>query len=96
MFLVRMRFSSVPKIWLARVTRNDRTPTVEYTGGYVELWRSNLRGRRPVRADCRLRADQKHIREQSAILLKTPRPYPVLARNAAGARTNPPLAYDSN
>jgi hypothetical protein len=31
-----------------------------------------LRGRRPVRADHRLRADEKHIRTQSAIFYKTP------------------------
>jgi len=30
-----------------------------------------LRGRRPVRADRRFRADEKHIRTQSAILYKT-------------------------
>jgi hypothetical protein len=34
----------------------------------IELWRPNLRGRRPVRADRRLHADEKHIRAQSAIL----------------------------
>jgi hypothetical protein len=39
---------------------------------YVELWRLILRGRRPVRADHRLRADEKHIRTQSAILDNPP------------------------
>jgi hypothetical protein len=33
--------------------------------------RPHLRGRRPVRADRRLRADEKHIRTQSAILYKS-------------------------
>ena len=42
-------------------------------GGYIERRRSNLRGRRPVRADRRLRADEKRIRAQSAILYRTPR-----------------------
>jgi hypothetical protein len=32
---------------------------------------SSLRGRRPVRADRRLRTDEKHIRAQSAILDNT-------------------------
>ena len=36
--------------------------------------RSNLRGRRPVRADRRLRTDKKHIRVQSTILYETPSP----------------------
>jgi hypothetical protein len=40
-------------------------------GGYFELCSSKLRGRRPVRADRRLRADEKRIRTQSAILDKT-------------------------
>ena len=31
-----------------------------------------LRGRKTVRADCRLRTDEKHIRVRSAILYKTP------------------------
>jgi hypothetical protein len=39
---------------------------------HIELQRSLLRGRRPVRADRRLRTDEKHIRAQSAILDKTP------------------------
>jgi len=38
-----------------------------------ERHRQILRGRRPVRADRRLRADEKHIRTQSAILIKAPR-----------------------
>jgi hypothetical protein len=37
-----------------------------------------LRGRKTVRADRRLRADEKHIRTQSAILDKTPTPCLVL------------------
>jgi len=32
---------------------------------------SNMRGRRPVRADRQLRADEKHIRAQLTILQKT-------------------------
>ena len=40
---------------------------------HPELHRQNLRGRRPVRADHRLRADEKRVRTQSAILIKTPR-----------------------
>ncbi|OGA35645.1 MAG: hypothetical protein A3F75_00265 [Betaproteobacteria bacterium RIFCSPLOWO2_12_FULL_64_23] len=43
-------------------------------GGYLDLLHSSLRGRRPVRADRRLRADEKRIRTQSAILYKTPAP----------------------
>jgi hypothetical protein len=38
-----------------------------------ELHRQILRGRRPVRADRRLRTDEKRVRTQSAILIKTPR-----------------------
>jgi hypothetical protein len=37
-----------------------------------------LRGREAVRADRRLRTDEKHIRAQSAILYKTPTPRLVL------------------
>jgi hypothetical protein len=37
-----------------------------------------LHGRKTVRADRRLRADEKHIRTQSAILDKTPTPRLVL------------------
>jgi len=36
--------------------------------GFLDLLPSNLRGRRPVRADRRLRADEKHIRTQAAIV----------------------------
>jgi hypothetical protein len=39
---------------------------------YIELWRLSLRGRRPVRADRRWCADEKHIRAPSTILDKTP------------------------
>ena len=38
-----------------------------------ELHRQSLRGRRPVRADHRLRTDEKRVRAQSAILIKTPK-----------------------
>ncbi|MEK7438796.1 MAG: hypothetical protein AAB150_18145 [Pseudomonadota bacterium] len=38
----------------------------------VEMHSQNLRGRRPVRADRRLRTDEKRVRTQSAILIKTP------------------------
>jgi hypothetical protein len=65
-----MRFLSVQKTWLARVARNGRAPTMADVAGYVDLQRQNLRGRRPVRADRRLCADEKHIRTQSAILDK--------------------------
>src|SRR5450759_3737887 len=41
------------------------------TFGQLELPRPLLRGRQPVRADHRLRTDEKHIRTQSAILDKT-------------------------
>jgi hypothetical protein len=37
---------------------------------YIELRRSNLRGRRPVRADRRLGTDEKRIRTQSTISYK--------------------------
>ena len=44
--------------------------------------RPYLRGRRPVRADRRLRADEKHIRTQSAILHKdNPKPGLFLIHN---------------
>ena len=36
----------------------------------AEMHRQNLRGRRPVRADHRLRTDEKRVRTQSAILYK--------------------------
>ena len=39
----------------------------------AEMHRQNLRGRRPVRADRRLCADDEPVRTQSAILIKTPR-----------------------
>jgi len=68
LFSVRMRFSSVRKTGLARGARNGRTPALTDAAGQIELWRSNLRGRRPVRADRRLRTDEKRIRAQSAIL----------------------------
>jgi hypothetical protein len=39
-----------------------------------------LRGRRPVRADRRLRADEKHIRAQSAIMYENnPKPLSFLS-----------------
>jgi len=44
----------------------------------VGLRRKSLRGRRPVRADRRLRTDEKHIRAQSAIL-DTTQPQAVIA-----------------
>jgi len=70
--LVRMRFISVPKSRLARGARNGRSPTPADVARYFELRRQNLRGRRPVRADRRLRTDENHIRAQSAILGKIP------------------------
>jgi hypothetical protein len=74
-FLVRMRFSSVPKTRLARAARNDRSATLADETGYFELQRQNLRGRRPVRADHRLCADDEPVRTQSAILYKSnPKP----------------------
>jgi ABC-type transport system involved in cytochrome bd biosynthesis fused ATPase/permease subunit len=51
-FSVWMRFSSAQKTRLARAARR-----------FCE----NLRGRKTVRADRRLRTDEKHIRAQSAI-----------------------------
>jgi hypothetical protein len=57
-FSVRMRFSSARKTRLARAARRCC---------------ENLRGRKTVRADRRLRTDEKHIRTQSTILNKTPR-----------------------
>jgi hypothetical protein len=69
-------FIRTKKTRLARAARNARTQTSEDARGYFELLRSNLRGRRPVRADRRLRTDEKHIRAQSAILYKcNPKPY---------------------
>src|SRR3990170_1422541 len=54
-FSVRMCFSSVQKTGLVRAARRSC---------------KNLRGRKSVRADRRLRTDEKHIRERSAILYK--------------------------
>jgi hypothetical protein len=45
-----------------------------------------LRGRETVRADRRLRTDEKHIRTQSAILYKNPTPCLVLAKTAFSVR----------
>ena len=39
----------------------------------AEMYRQNLRGRRPVRADHRLCADDEPVRTQSATLMKTPK-----------------------
>ena len=39
----------------------------------AEMHRQNLRGRRPVRADRRLRTDEKRVRAQSAIFIEIPR-----------------------
>jgi hypothetical protein len=47
---------------------------------YFPLWHQLLRGRRPVRADHRLRTDEKHIRAPSAIWYKT-NPQAVLVFN---------------
>jgi hypothetical protein len=52
---------------------------------YFELQRWNLRGRRPVRADRRLRADEKRIRTQSAIFDKTPRSPPAVCDSISDA-----------
>jgi hypothetical protein len=81
-FSVRMRFSSARKTRLARGARNGCAPASADEGGYIELRRSNLRGRRPVRADHRLGADEKRIRTQSAILYKPPSVFAVY-RNCA-------------
>jgi len=55
--------------------RNGRSETSADVGEYIELRRSNLRGRRPVRADRRLRTDEKYIRAQPTILYKShPKP----------------------
>src|ERR1017187_1926738 len=69
-FLARIRFSSAPKTGLARRARNLRPATLAHIAGYVELQRQSLRGRRPVRADRRLRTDDDPVRTQSAILNK--------------------------
>jgi hypothetical protein len=50
----------------------SRTSVVAELGEYFEPPRLTLRGRRPVRADRRLRADKKRIRTQSAILYEPP------------------------
>jgi hypothetical protein len=68
LLLLSITLFSVRKTGLARGARNGRTPALTDATGQIELWRSNLRGRRPVRADRRLRADEKRIRAQSAIL----------------------------
>ena len=39
-----------------------------FIGEYLKMLHSDLRGRRPVRADRRLRTDEKHVRAQAAIL----------------------------
>ncbi|MBE0621870.1 MAG: hypothetical protein IH605_14855 [Burkholderiales bacterium] len=68
MFSVRMCVSSVQKTWLARAARNSRSATLVDETACFELQRQDLRGRRPVRADHRLHADEKRIRAQAAIL----------------------------
>jgi hypothetical protein len=55
---------------LARGARNDRPSTLAVDEAQLELELSKLRGRRPVRADRRWRADEKHIRPPSTILDK--------------------------
>ncbi len=70
-FSVRMGFSSVRKTRLARGARNGRSVTLFDETGCFELQRQNWRGRRPVRADRRLRTDEKRVRAQSAILFKS-------------------------
>jgi len=52
--------------------RHGPAATSADAGRYFEPRRHSLRGRRPVRADHRLRVDEKHIHAQSAILDKTP------------------------
>jgi hypothetical protein len=53
----------------------------------VELLRLFLRGRRPVRADPRLRTDEKHIRAQSTISEKSqPKPHLPLSITAFSVR----------
>jgi len=46
----------------------------------------NLRGRKTVRADRRLRTDEKRIRAQATILNKTPTPVFTLARPLAATK----------
>ena len=85
--LVRMRFSSVQESRLARRARNNRAATLAGIGGYFELRRSHLRGRRPVRADQRLRTDENHVRAQSLILGKgKPEPSLLLSITVFSAR----------
>jgi len=52
---------------------NGAKQTSAGAGEYIDLRLSILRGRRPVRADRRLHADEKRIRAQSTILYKNPR-----------------------
>jgi hypothetical protein len=53
----------------------------------VELLRLFLRGRRPVRADPRLRTDENHIRAQSRISEKSqPKPHLLLSITAFSVR----------
>ena len=68
LFSVRMGFSSVRKTGLARGARNGCLATLADETGYFDLQRQIWRGRRTVRADRRLRADDEHVRTQSAIL----------------------------
>jgi hypothetical protein len=51
--------------------RNGRSQSSADAGEYIDLRRSILRGRRPVRADRRLCTDEKRIRAQSAILYES-------------------------
>jgi len=92
-----MRFSSARKTRLARGARNDRAPTSADAGEYFELQQSGLRGRRPVRADRRFGADEKHIRTQSAILYKD-KPKPLLllfrSRHATACKSNSKSAHE--
>jgi hypothetical protein len=55
------------------------TPELIDAEPHIELRRSHLRGRRPVRADRRLCADEKRIRAQSAILDETHTPHLLFA-----------------
>jgi len=81
-----MRFLSVQKTRLARRARNGRSAITAEVTQYFELHRPNLRGRRPVRADRRLRTDEKHILAQSTILHKTPALSLFLSRTAFSVR----------
>ena len=53
----------------------------------AEMHRQNLRGRRPVRADRRLHADERRIRAQSAISSKSRKASLVLSITVFSART---------